>query len=625
MSFPYSICIVFLFICPQFDQFRVLGVMIHKILQAVFTLTVVTLAWTLPVSAQSQDDVVWIQIEAQSSLRAGTESARLYADSLEDVNGFALGSGWYGITVGPYTRNDAEAVLRAYRRDRVIPSDSFIVISSALRQQFWPIGANILDRGVLAVPETVVESATDVVQAPEVVVEETPTVEGVIAKPVVPAGETPTEAKRSERALNREAKKDLQRLLQWAGFYNAAIDGYFGRGTRNSMAAWQEANDRAVTGILTTSQRAELLKKYNSILDGLGFEVVRDDAAGIEIMLPTVEVAFEKYESPFAQYKSVGDIGARVLLISQPGDQNTLYGLYDIMQTLEIVPIDGPRERKKNSFVLIGESATMVSETRVSLADGKVKGFTLLWRAGDEERRRRLVGEMDKSLVLLDNVLDPAVRSNDDQAIDLVSALEIRQPAISRSGFYVDDLGTVVTTSDVVDSCTRITLDEVYEADLVSTTADGIAILEPKSALAPLDVAAFSAQTPRLNSEIAVAGYSYEGVLNSPSMTYGTLSDLRGLRGEEQLNRLALSALPGDAGGPVLDSTGGVLGMLLPTAKDSAGLPSDVSFSLNRDTVQAALNAAGKTGRTSGSNAPMAAQDISETARGMTVLVSCWK
>ena len=150
--------------------------MIHKILQAVFTLTVVTLAWTLPVSAQSQDDVVWIQIEAQSSLRAGTESARLYADSLEDVNGFALGSGWYGITVGPYTRNDAEAVLRAYRRDRVIPSDSFIVISTALRQQFWPIGANILDRGELAVPETVVESATDVVQAPEAVVEETPNV-----------------------------------------------------------------------------------------------------------------------------------------------------------------------------------------------------------------------------------------------------------------------------------------------------------------------------------------------------------------------------------------------------------------------------------------------------------------
>jgi len=43
-------------------------------------------------------------------------------------------------------------------------------------------------------------------------------------------------------------------------FYNAAIDGSFGRGTRNSMAAWQEANGYEINGILTTAQRAELLK-----------------------------------------------------------------------------------------------------------------------------------------------------------------------------------------------------------------------------------------------------------------------------------------------------------------------------------------------------------------------------
>ena len=37
--------------------------------------------------------------------------------------------------------------------------------------------------------------------------------------------------------------------------------------------------------------------------------------------------------------------GVRVLLISQSGDQGTLFGLYDIMQTLEIVPMEGPRDR----------------------------------------------------------------------------------------------------------------------------------------------------------------------------------------------------------------------------------------------------------------------------------------
>ena len=611
--------------------------MIHKVVQTLLAVALVVGAWAQPVSAQTEDDVVWIQVEAQSSLRAGTDGARDYADRLEDVNGFALGGGWYGINLGPYTRADAETVLREYRRDQLIPGDSYIVLSSTLRQQFWPVGANILERGVIEAPAAIVDAIVEEVpttaepaveEVAEAIVEEDITVTPikiVAPEPVVPEGETPAQAQRSERTLNREAKKDLQRLLQWAGLYNAAIDGSFGRGTRNSMAAWQEASGYAVTGIMTTTQRAELLKKYNSILDGLGFEMVRDEAAGIEIMLPTIEVAFDTYESPFAKYKSIGDIGGRVFLISQPGNQDTLFGLYDIMQTLEIVPLDGPREREKNSFVLIGENATMISETRVSLANGQVKGFTLMWPAGDEERRRRLVSEMNKSLVRLKNVLDPAVGSDENQAVDLVSGLDVRKPAISRSGFYVDDRGTVVTTTDAVESCARITLDEIHEATVISTTPDGIAILSPTEALAPLIVAAFSAKTPRLNSEIAVAGYSYEGVLDSASMTYGSLSDLRGLRGEEQLNRLALAVLAGDAGGPVLDSTGSVLGMLLPTPKADAGLPNDVRFSLDRDTVQAALRSAGKSGQTSRSGDQMAVEDISETARGMTVLVSCWK
>jgi S1-C subfamily serine protease len=603
--------------------------MIHQFVKSILAITFILGTWAMPVSAQSEDDVVWIQVEAQSSLRAGTEAARNYADSLEDVNGFSLGGGWYGIALGPYTRADAQTVLNSYRRDRVIPRDSFIIDSVKLRQQFWPVGANVLARGVIDAPETVTQT-----QAEEVVAEVTPEVTAQVTEPEAPAapevseepaGETPAEAQRSERALNREQKKDLQRLLKWAGFYTAAIDGSYGRGTRNSMAAWQEANGHVVTGVMTTSQRAELLAKYNSILDGLGFQMVRDEGAGIEMMMPTGEVAFDKYESPFAQYKSVGDTGARALLISQPGDQNTLFGLYDIMQTLEVVPLDGPRERQKNSFVLIGESATMVSETRVSLRNGHVKGFTLMWPAGDEERRRRLIDEMDKSLVRLDSVLDPAAGSNEDQAIDLVSGLEIRKPAISRSGFYVDDRGTVVTTSDVVGSCSRITLDDLYEAQLISTSDNGIAVLSPKESLAPFKIAAFSAQTPRLNSEIAVAGYSFEGVLDSPSVTYGKLSDLRGLRGEEHLNRLSLAVSPGDAGGPILDSTGGVLGMLLPTAKGGNELPKDVSFSLGRDAIQDALRGAGKSGRTSQLSEQMAPEDISSSARDMTVLVSCWQ
>lgn len=565
-------------------------------------------------SAQSPDDVVWVQIEAQPSLAEATARARVYAAELEDVNGFALGRGWYGIAVGPYRRADAERVLRAYVRDRLVPRDSFIQLSSRLRQQFWPVGANVLNRGVLEVPST---ATAPVPAAQEPVVEPTPP---------KPADETVPEARRSERALTREERFDLQIALQWAGFYDAAIDGSFGRGTRNSMAAWQEANGYEVTGILTTLQRAALFAQYNAVLDGLGLQTLRDQRAGIEIMMPTAEVRFARYESPFAHYDTTGDIGARVLLISQAGNQDTLFGLYDIMQTLEIVPREGARERNSNSFEIIGENDQIVSETRVSLERGEVKGFTLIWPAGDEDRRRRVMAEMVKSFARLSGVLDPAAGSDAPQAIDLISGLQVRQPKLSRSGFFIDTAGAVITTSEVIGACSRVTIDGDMEADvLAEDSAAGIAVLKPRGAMAPLAVADLSLTPPRLQSEISVAGYSYEGVLSAATLTFGKLADVRGLQGEDTLNRLTLKAQPGDAGGPVFDVSGNVVGMLLPKSAEGSVLPEDVHFAVESTVLAEVANRASVELNAATRSAAIAPRDLRIAAQGMTVLVSCWE
>ncbi len=585
------------------------------LLAAVLTLTVLSVS---AARAQSPDDVVWVQIEAQPSLAEATARARIYAAQLEDVNGFALGGGWYGIAVGPYRRADAEQVLRSYVRDRLVPRDSFIQLSRAFRQQFWPVGANVLNRGVIEAPTSVdTATATPV----------TPTEESEAPAPVIqPADETVQEARLSERLLTAEERRGLQIALQWAGFYNAAIDGAFGRGTRNSMAAWQEANSFEPTGVLTTLQRAALIKQYNAVLDGLGMQIVRDAQAGIEMVMPTSEVAFSRYEAPFAHYDSAGDIGARVILISQEGDQTTLFGLYDIMQTLEIVPLNGPRERRNASFSLKGENTQIVSETEVSLKDGEVKGFTLIWPAGDEERRTRVLDEMRKSFARLPGALDPAAGSDAEQAIDLVSGLQVRQPKRSRSGFFIDGDGSVLTTSEVVRSCGRLTVDGDTEADVLADDgANGVAILRPRASLAPIAIAAFNLATPRLQSEVSVAGYSYEGVLSAATLTFGKLEDVRGLQGEENLSRLDLKAQPGDAGGPVFDASGNVMGMLLPKSEDGPQLPPDVSFALDSASIAEIATQAGVQLTASDRTGTAAPRDLRLAAQGMTVLVSCWE
>ncbi|MFK7941092.1 MAG: serine protease [Roseovarius sp.] len=574
--------------------------------------------------ASAQEEASWVQIEAQPSLTRAQQSIRQFTATVQDVNGFSIGAGWYAIALGPYSATEAQQVLRVLRAERLIPRDSYIAVSSDYRQQFWPVGANLLNQPPLSLGDTETAQTEPAVQ-PEPDVSVTIVEPEPVPEPE-PADETPRQARASERELTRDQRAELQIALKWAGFYNGAIDASYGRGTRGSMAAWQEANGYDATGILTTLQRADLLGQYNAVLDGLDLRTVQDTGAGIEMMLPMGVVAFERYNPPFAHYKATGDIDAKILLISQDGDSNTLGGLYDIMQTLEIVPETGPRTLEKNAFTLIGESALSISHTQAWLKDGEIKGFTLIWPAGDEDRRTRMLGEMQESFQRISGVLDPAAGLDAEQSIDLVSGLEIRKPTLTRSGFYVDQSGNVVTTTDVVGACSRITIDDSYEAEVAASDARlGIAVLTPTSRLSPMGVAAFQLNVPRLQSDVAVAGYSYGGVLGAPTLTFGRLADVKGLNGEDELKRLALSTLAGDAGGPVVDAGGNVLGMLLPNTQNGRALPAGVSFAADAEAVQRVLEQAGISPAAAIDSKAVPAEALTREVTKMTVLVSCWE
>ena len=610
----------------------------------------------------AQAQATWVQIEAQPDLARAQQRAQDYAGRLQDVNGFRLSSGWYAVALGPYDEQGAIARLRFLRSQQAIPPDSFIANTSAYRQQFWPIGSTALvapeilqpiisldgQSAVTAQPDTQgAENADQLATAGDLAaaltqsrpVVEVPAIEPV-AEPVVvpeivpvidpePPEESRAQALRSEGQLSRGEKADLQVALQWFGFYNGAIDSAFGRGTRGSMTAWQQSKDYEATGVLTSRQRTELLDDYQTVLASIGIELMRDDVAGIEMQMPLAKVNFDRYEPPFAHYTPKDNSGVTVLLISQTGDEATLLGLYDIMQTLEIVPLEGTRERRNNQFTLTGENAQISSYTHAVLQDGTVKGFTLIWPAGDDPLREVTLNAMRDSFSPIEGAVLPDAYGAGklEQSIDLISGLQIRRPMMSRSGFYIDQRGTVLTTAEAVKACSRITLDGAYDAQVVAQDAAlGLALLTPVASLAPINFARFPRATPRLQSEVALAGYSFEGVLTSPTMTFGTLSDVKGLRGEPTMKRLALAATPGDAGGPVFDTTGSVMGMLLP-AKDVNGkqLPDDVSFAADAASITKFLSGSGYSASPSDGNGTLSAEDLTNLAADLTVLVSCWE
>jgi len=569
-----------------------------------------------PTAAQQSQDQVWIQIEAKPNLADAQDRAAAWQAMFDDVQGYRIGSGWHVIALGPFTRADAETRLAGLLRENLVPRDSYITDGRSFEGSFWPTDT------APATPE----ATTETEQAPELAQD---LAQELAPAPVVP-DETPEQARQSESLLSQAEREQLQTALKWFGFYTSTIDGAFGRGTRGSMAEWQEAMGYEPTGILTTFQRDTLTANYLAEQSALGLATITEPEAGIEVTIPTALVQFDHYEPPFVHFTAKnGSDALRITLISQPGDQSALYALYDTLQTLEIMPTTGPRERGERSFTLRGDSATVTSAAYAELSRGLIKGWIVTWKPDAELLPiDRILSAVEASFRPIgDRALDPGIVPMDGATkAGLLSGLEVRKPRLTRSGFYIDGAGNVLTSTDAVDQCARITLDGVTEARLtLADPATGIALLAPATPVSPPATAEFQLAPDRIGTEIAVSGYSYGDALPAPVLTFGTLQAGEGLAGEQGLKRLALTALPGDAGGPVVDSTGAVLGLLLPASLDPARvLPEGVAFATTGPAIAAALQAQGITLTQATRQGALPPEDLAKEVGRMTVLVSCW-
>ena len=581
---------------------------------AVLALLLSLLAAVLtPQTAAAQDGTVWLQIEAQPSLTEGQERARAYAALFPETAGFRLRSGWYGIVLGPYPADEAQIRLDSLKREGLIPPDSFIAFERDFGTRFWPPEGEPLPE-VVPTPEAEVAAETPPATEPE---------------PALIPDETRAEARDSEALLTEDQRKELQVALQWFGFYQGSIDGAFGPGTRNSMAAWQEAQGMLEpTGILTSRQRAELLRAWRDETAAFGFAEVVEAEAGITITLPLGLVEFDHYEPPFVHFRARTPDAPRIILISQPGDQAAFAGLYDVLQALESVPMTGERNRGERTFRIRGTSDRVDTTVFAELKGGFIKGWMLISSPGNEARDGRILRVLESSFAATgDRALDPGmVAMGAETRAGLLSGLEIRKPRFSRSGLFVSADGAVLTTLEAVEGCGRVTLDRTTDGSVSLTDpASGLALVLPKTPLSPRKVAEFQLAPERIGTEVMVAGYSYEDRLPAPVMTFGTLEEVTGLNGEPGLKRLSVQALPGDTGGPVLDATGAVIGMLLPGGgPDGKALPSGTFFALAAAEIARVLAPSGIVPAQAARRGALPPADLSDLGTGMTVLVSCW-
>ena len=160
---------------------------------------------------------------------------------------------------------------------------------------------------------------------------------------------------------------------------------------------------------------------------------------------------------------------------------------------------------------------------------------------------------------------------------------------------------------------------------------------DARSDLALLNVAlagpstSLRAQRAAIGESVAVAGYPLRGLLSGFNMTTGNLSSLSGVEGDTRLVQITAPVQPGNSGGPLLDSAGNLMGVVvskldaIKTAKITGDIPQNVNFAINANVLRSFLDAYSVDYETGSSERAIATTAIAEKAKGFTVLVECWK
>ena len=576
----------------------------------------------LVAGASAAQDMRWIQIEAQPSLLEAETRARIYAQEFPDTQAHSIGSGWYAITLGPLPEDEADLRMSQLRARAAIPRDSFLATGANYRQRIYPIGP--APAAVTAAQtfeaEVIQEEATQVsvVETAESAAPEQASPEQSITVP----DETLSEARESEGLLSPDEKMDLQRYLQWAGYYNSTIDASFGRGTRRSMAAWQTDNGHEDTGVLTTAQREKLRAQYFAIFAGLGLETHRDLEAGISIDLPKEVVAFDAYAAPLAHFKSQdASSPAQIFLISAAGNRGDLAAIYGVLPTLSIVPMNIEKSLNKDRFVITGAGTSTRAFITASHKGGEIKGFGLIWPNQNEEQFDRLVAHMRKSFETFPGTLGPSlsVAINDPET---EFGVAIRKPAFVKSAVFVSDQGHAMTDTSNLENCSALTIGGTYDAEIIARSETGAGLLSPKSDFNPISYATLG-NAVRKGDKTFLSSYPYGGRLGLASVTQATVMETTDLSGNAEKFRLDFLAEPGDLGGAVLDQSGNLTGILV--SRDDTGrvLPNNVNFAAATDALASMMQSAGLRLRTGKTNR---LDDVALIASAQNILtpIECW-
>jgi S1-C subfamily serine protease len=311
---------------------------------------------------------------------------------------------------------------------------------------------------------------------------------------------------------------------------------------------------------------------------------------------------------------------------------------------------DNRNKRKEPEYKRYFEGFRL-SEKNRQLEDGRKKV--------EEEKRQledlRLAEEqrLEEKRKKLEAVEQRQQQAQDQRGQPPQASIKQNPQSGTGSGFFVSKMGHVITNAHVVQNCKKVTIgDNVNKqapAKLINTDrSNDLALLqlstlemasaESRSLIQKLRIVAvplavkglLRSDDVRLGEKVLVAGYPYGDLFsNTIKVTSGIVSATRGLGDDSGQFQLDAAVQPGNSGGPIYDSAGNIVGVVvsqlnkLNMAKAIGSLPENVNFGIKASTVKQFLISSGLPSKKAEQAEEKSTEQLAAIAKNQALMVMC--
>ncbi|MGO4704853.1 peptidoglycan-binding protein [Microvirga sp. 2MCAF38] len=355
-------------------------------------------------------------------------------------------------------------------------------------------------------------------------------------------------ARAAFEALPEPDRKAIQEALIWTGDYSGTADGTFGRGTFDAITAYQQSAKLPSNGTLNLAARAALQSVAQQARAAAGFSVLDDPKSGVRIGVPS-QLLPKQDANPNGGSRWQSTDGKITLDTRVAPPDTTLQSLYD-----RNVAIQTPgrvvtyKVIRPDFYVIAGETPTGKFYTRYASGPSGIRAFSIGYD-------KSLAPQIDRLVVAIANSFTPFPTSPITTAAPVMSpATTSPQKSIATNNSGLIGTGIAigsrqVLTSAAVDTCKSLQAAGLkpqqvsgkgpwvltFAEDIKATPANVLA--SPTMEGASLLVVAFTTDGGQVSLNAAPASALDEASINAPLQ-------------------------PGASGAPVLDATGGLVGLV---------------------------------------------------------------